>query len=344
MTGAGSASRFLVVGLGSIGRRHLANLRRLRPDSRIAALRRSVDGTPLPPECEAQFSSLDDARSFRPDAVILAGPAPTHVPLARTFVELGAPVLIEKPLSHDLEGLADLMAAARQGGTPVMVGYNLRFDPSLQAVRAALLAGEVGAPRLVRAEVGQYLPSWRPGADYRTTVSAQSALGGGALLELSHEIDYVYWMLGLPDRVSCRGGRLSDLEIDVEDFCEISLHYDAQPCVVSIHLDFLQRIPVRQCRIVGAGGTLLWDALDGTVTVRTPGPPAADRIVRPGSGDRNQMYLDEMAAFLDVVDHGRSVPVPLEDGVAVMRIIETARRAMASGATEVLCPAPESGK
>lgn len=344
MSEAGRASRFLIVGLGSIGQRHLANLRTLRPDSRIAALRRSINYTSMPAGCEAQFNSVEEGQAFKPDAVILAGPAPTHVPLALAFVERGVPVLIEKPLSHDMNGLAELADAAEQTATPVMIGYNLRFDPSLQGMRAALTAGDIGMPLLVRAEVGQYLPSWRPGADYRAGVSAQRALGGGALLELSHEIDYLYWMFGLPDRVACRGGRLSDLEIDVEDFCEILLYFDTKPFIVSAHLDFLQRVPVRQCRIAGTDGTIIWDALAGSFTVRTPGPPPKDRTVRLGAVDRNQIYMDELTAFLDVVDNGQPIPISLDDGIAVMRIIETARRAMVSGRAEPLCPTPEVAK
>ena len=125
------------------------------------------------------------------------------------------PVLVEKPFSDSLERLQDIANFASLHHIPIMIGYNLRFKASLLEVRKRILSGLIGDVLYVRASVGQYLPDWRPNSDYRKNVSAQKTLGGGALLELSHEIDYIYWIFGKPKQVSCRGAKLSSLEIEM---------------------------------------------------------------------------------------------------------------------------------
>lgn len=338
MTGECGSQRFVIASLGSIGQRHLRNLRGMRPHAVIAALRRPDAGMDIPEGCDTCLVTIDDALAFRPAAAILAGPAPTHVPLAQAFVDAGIPVLIEKPLSHDLAGLAELAAAAARRSVPVMIGYNLRFNPSLQAMRDALLAEAIGEVLAVRAEVGQYLPDWRPQSDYRCAVSARQALGGGALLELSHEIDYIYWLFGMPDRVTCRGGRMSTLDIDVEDCVELCLEYDAPRRLVSIHLDFLQRPASRQCKLIGTKGTILWDGMSDRYVI-TPGDPAGPpQSVDIPVADRNKMYLDELSAFLAVVDGTSMPPISLREGIDIMRIVDAARRSMTNG--HVTTPAP----
>ncbi|HEC14314.1 MAG TPA: Gfo/Idh/MocA family oxidoreductase, partial [Rhodospirillales bacterium] len=189
---AGCPDKLLIVGLGSIGRRHVAVARELEPGMEIMALRRagSACGDVV------VFTSLDEALNARPDAVIIANPAPLHVATAQAFVEAGKHVLIEKPLSDRLDGIDKLLASSRRRGTVLQVGYCLRFHPSLIAMKQAVAEGRIGRILSLRAEVGHYLPDWRPGSDYRSAVSARRDLGGGVLLELSHEIDLARWLAG----------------------------------------------------------------------------------------------------------------------------------------------------
>lgn len=327
--------RYLLVSLGSIGRRHLRNLRSLRPAAEIGVLRqhsRVVDPTP-PAGADVQFADLDAALAFAPRAAVVASPASTHMAIARRLAEAGVHVFLEKPMADCGTGLAELIRACERRELALMVGYNLRFLPSLRQVRAGIADGLIGRMLAVRAEVGQYLPDWRPGSDYRMGVSARAALGGGALLELSHELDYLYWLFGLPARVTARGGHYSDLELDVEDTAELILEYEAPAKLVNVHLDMVQRAPSRQCRFVGSEGTLIWDGISDEI-----------RLFRAEAGewrnldgakllDRNQMYVDELEHFLTCVATGAR---PLIDGKAghdVLTIVEAARRSMASGTT-----------
>lgn len=321
------AQRFLIVSLGSIGRRHLRNLRQLRPQAQIGVLR--LRGGDAVPGADLVCASLDEVRAFAPQAAIIAAPASAHLAVGLALAQMGVALLIEKPFADRCAGLDQLMAAA--AALPLMVGYNLRYKRSLIEARRRVLAGEIGRVLAVRAEVGQYLPDWRAGADYRASVSAQAELGGGALLELSHEIDYLYWMFGMPDWVSCRGGRYSDLEIDVEDTVELCLEYTDPPRLVSVHLDFVNRVTGRRCTFIGTEATLTWDGLQDRIEVAGPG--GTDTVTLP-MADGNATYLAELEDFLQCVDQGRPSAIDAVQAYNVLAIVEAAKAAMAGRTVE----------
>lgn len=328
----------LVASLGSIGTRHLRNLSTLRPSARVTALRRPESAPNASLDKIVTVTSVEEAIALEPTAAILAGPAPTHVPLATALLDAGIPCFIEKPLSHNCEGIQELRAAAARGSASVMVGYNMRFDPSFRALSDELSKDTIGTVYSVRAEVGQYLPSWRPESDYRQGVSAQRELGGGPLLELSHEIDYLYALFGMPVAVTCRGGRYSDLDIDVPDCIEILLEYETPHRMVSIHLDFLQRPASRECKLIGERGIIRWNALDRRILIsQIDSGSSAREIILPDS-DRNDVYLEELEAFLQMVEKGIASPISLEEGTDVMRIIEAANRSLNDKATISVAP------
>jgi predicted dehydrogenase len=321
--------RFLIVSLGSIGLRHLRNLRALRPDAHIAVLRQhtSVESGAVPAGADQQFTTLEQVLAYKPDAAIIAGPSTTHLDLAIHLAKAGVHLLIEKPLADKPEGLDVLIKLCKQHGLILMTGYNLRFLPSLREVHRLIKAGTIGRVLGARAEVGQYLPDWRPLSDYRQTVSAQRGLGGGVLLELSHEFDYIYWMFGSPARVTARGGHYSQLEVDVEDMVEITLEYQSPARLINIHLDFVQRAPMRRCRFIGDAGTLLWDGLTDRIECYKAETGKWEIFNEFACNDRNQMYLDELQQFFRCIELGET---PLIDGVQGYAVLEIAHAAQSS--------------
>ncbi|MDO8319257.1 Gfo/Idh/MocA family protein [Rhodoferax sp.] len=325
-----------MVSYGSIGRRHIGNLRFLCPAAQIGVLRTNTPmgaaTESLPEGINVQFFELDDALAFAPDAVVVASPASTHLYYALAFIARGVPVLVEKPLADTTRGLRELVAKAAEHQVRAAVAYNLRYKPSLQHVRQQVLTGSIGEVLSVRAEVGQYLPDWRPGTRYQDNVSAQAALGGGALLELSHELDYLYWMFGLPHSVTARGGRLSALDLDVEDLVELLLEYENPRRLVSVHLDFIQRVPHRFCRLIGSQGTLVWDAIKDVVEIYRVATGQWDRTEFP-TLDRNQAYLDEIRDFLFATDATMGKLPDLSAAYDVVAIVEAAKDSNASGKT-----------
>ncbi len=326
--------RALLIGSGSIGRRHLQVIRETLPQVLVTLLRQ-----PNPPELEASLTTQFDrvvsdftaAISPRPDFAVIASPAPTHVGFARRLAEAGIPMLLEKPLSDRLDGCAELAAVCRAKRLPVLVGYTLRYHPAFQALAERVAAGAVGRPLSVRAEVGQYLPDWRPGMDYRRSVSAQRALGGGALLELSHEIDLVRALFGMPVSIAASLDRLGDLEIDVEDTVEMVLHHNCggERMVASIHLDLLQRPARRKFTVAGTEGTIALDFIAGQLTLHHRDGDSV--IPFPVIAHRNQIYTAELTDLLAAMQSGQAPRVGLEDGIATLQIIEAARQSASAG-------------
>lgn len=330
-----TAERYLIVSLGSIGRRHLRNLRSLRPQAQIGVWRQQarIDAGELPQGADVQFDTCAAALAFRPNAAIVAGPASTHLSVALALAGAGIPLLVEKPLADKTAGLDQLVALCQEQGLPLMTAYNLRFLPSLLETRRMLADGAIGQVLGARAEIGQYLPDWRPASDYRQTVSAQRRLGGGPLLELSHELDYLYWLFGMPARVTAHGGRYSQLEIDVEDMVELCLEYTAPQRLINVHLDMLQRAPTRRCRFIGSEGTLLWDGIADRIECYRASTQCWEIHDQFAIADRNQMYLDELEHFLGCVQDRATPLVDGAQGLAVLNIVEAARESLAQGRT-----------
>jgi predicted dehydrogenase len=318
--------RVLIVGFGSIGRRHCANLRQLAPDAEILVLRRYGVESDAALQDVQVVRSLDEALSLAPDAAIIASPAASHVDDALALARQGVHLCVEKPLSHTLDGVDELTQECQRRSLVLMTAYNLRFYPPLQRLRDALLAGEIGRVLSVRAEVGQYLPLWRPGTDYRRGPSARRELGGGAILELSHEIDYVRWLCGEVVEVYCQSGHLSDLEIDVEDVAEILLRF-ANGAIGSLHLDMVQQPTSRGCRVVGTTGTLQWDGDTHRVQVWNSGLGSWRDLYPAMPLERNTMFIAELQHFLDCVN---KKCLPAVGGTDGRRVLEIALAAKAS--------------
>ena len=320
-------ARVLIIGLGSIGQRHLRNLGALGVKDILLCSRSFVpsgDAANLP-----VYRDLGAALAQRPDAAIISNVTVEHVPTALEAAKAGCHLMIEKPISHELAGLDELFDLCRNRRLVLMVGYNLRFHRPLVVLREAIRSGKVGRVVSMRAEVGQYLPDWRPGRDYRDTQSAHQSRGGGLILELSHEIDYPMWMLGDIGSVVAKAGKTGDLEIDTDDVAELIVTF-AGGAIGSIHLDMVQRRPRRLCRIVGTEGALEWEASSDSVRLFS----AADRtecdLWSGGPVDRNEMYLQELQHFLDCVAGRRQPLITGEDG---RRVVKVALAAIASSRT-----------
>lgn len=318
----------LVVGSGSIARRHLNNLRSLLPDAEVGCVsasgRRLADGETV---ANTQFPSLDAALGWAPDLAVIASPAPLHLAHACRFLDVNIPVLIEKPLSDSWGRVREVAALLARHQERIEVAYNLRFLSSARRMKALIEESRVGQILSLRVDVGQYLPDWRPQADYRRQVSASRSLGGGVLLELSHELDYVNWLFGRFDRVFCVTANSGQLEIDVEDSADILLSRDG--LTAQIHLDFLQRRASRSCKVIGSTGTLHWDLIANRITLDSAS--GEEVLFSDPTVDRNDMYIEQLHGFIEVAA-GRAAPrIKLDDGLAVLNMIEAMRESAATG-------------
>ena len=331
--GSALIKRILIVGHGSMGKRHLRLARGLLPNADIRVLRHQVTGE-VPEFSNGCFFSIEEAITFAPQIAVIANPAPFHIATAQALANVGVNLLIEKPLSDSLNGVRQLLKTCEKNSIVLLTGYNLRFLPSLQCFRDLLGEGVIGKVLSARCEIGQYLPSWRPDCDYQKTVSARRELGGGALLEISHEIDYLRWIFGEVEWVNATLSRQSSLEIDVEDTVHLALGFvsatDRHQLIGSVNLDFIRHDSTRLCTAIGEKGSMRWNGLTGEVDVFEVGAKAWRSLnSHPHQGDES--YLAEWENFIECVTEHEPSLVTGEDGLRVLEIIDAARHSAKSG-------------
>jgi predicted dehydrogenase len=329
----------LVVGLGSIGRRHARNWAQLGLGP-VWVCRQTDNPQPEAVAADRHFTRLDEALAAGPDVVLVTNPTHLHVPTALAAVRAGCHVFLEKPLGATLDGVDDLIAEAAGRGRHLMVGYNLRFHPGLARLRDLLHQGAIGRPLSLRAEVGEYLPGWHPWEDYRHTYAARRAMGGGPVLTLSHELDSVCWLLGRPVQVTCATAHSGVLEIDTEDIAEILLRFPPD-VLAAVHVDYLRRPPRRFVEATGEDGVLRWEYEENRLLVYAPATREwRVELGRPAFA-RNDMFLAQARAVAARVQGREVEPSPLptaEEGAHVLRVALAALQSAAEGRTVALPP------
>ena len=340
--------KLLFAGLGSIGQRHVRNVRSLlgasvellayRVCRTSALLTDSFDVNPSS-SVEAEygirsFDNLEPALAEQPAAVFVCNPTSSHLAVALAAARAGCHLFIEKPLSDRADGVDDLIACVGENNLVALVGHQMRFHPALQRLRTLLDRHAIG--RLVSAHVaiGEFLPGAHPYEDYRHSYAGRADLGGGVVLSQSHELDYVRWLFGMPRRVLAVGGHLSDLDIDVEDTADSLLEcvVDQRPVAVHVAQDFVRRPPVQTCEIVGECGRI-------RVDLRAPLLELFDgngRLVECQSFrdfSRNDLFMSELRHFLACLD-GRETPVvSLRDAAGSLRLALAIKQSIVTGET-----------
>jgi predicted dehydrogenase len=316
---------FLVIGCGSIGQRHVRNLRSVGIDV-IAC-----DPNPARRDEVTKrygirvFESLDAAFDQRLDAAYVCSPSNTHVPIAMQAARRGLHLFIEKPLSHSLEGLEDLQREVENRGLVVLVGCNMLFLGTLVRVKQALDERRIGNVVSARGQVGYYLPYWHPHEDYRKRYSANSGLGGGVILDSIHEVGMIRWLLGEVAEIFCFCGKLSGLEIDTEDTAEMLLKMRAGQ-LVHFHFDYLQRSYRRSLELVGEDGVIVWDYIARIVEVYDREDYHRHMYRENINADLNQMYLDQMAHFLRCLERTEKPRSDLTSARRDLEIVLAAKR------------------
>lgn len=305
----------LVVGCGSIGRRHAVNLLALDGIGRVTV------ATSRPDCLEALGSdprivAVSSSEGVACDFAIVANDTDRHVGAAAALLQRGVPVLVEKPLSSTSEDVDALIASA--AGILVGVAYNMRFLGVIPLLREWLESGVLGTPYFARIEVGQDLAEWRPGRDYRDAYSASRSRGGGVALDLSHEVDYMRLLFGDPTAWDVRTARTGALDGDVEDVFE-GLYSFGDRFLCSVHMDYLEHGTRRTLVAVTSRGRLNCDFIAGTLTATMDLPPHPDHS---SLFDMAATYRLEVAAFADTVAGRGAWPgATLADGRRVLVLL-----------------------
>ncbi|MCI8947786.1 MAG: Gfo/Idh/MocA family oxidoreductase [Lachnospiraceae bacterium] len=337
--------KVLFVGLGGIGQRHLRNLVKLKGDSvRIYAYRVRREGFVLNNRLEITdndleeryhihvVESLEEAFHTGMDCVFICNPSSMHMEILLEAVRHGCHVFVEKPLSHTYECVDELERLLLEKPVTTFVGYQNRFHPCIIKAGQLLKDKAVGRVIMVDAEIGESVKLWHTYEDYRRMYACRSELGGGVVLSQIHELDYLISFFGMPESIYAVGGKLSDLEADVEDVASIIMKYrlEGKTVPVTVREDYLQNPPTRRCKILGTEGRIEFDLLSSRLWVYdgTGGLSLEETY----EFERNDMFLEEMQIFLDETEGKRGPEgIPVSEGLKSLKVALLAKRSLETG-------------
>lgn len=313
--------KIIVIGCGSIGQRHIRNLKYLKVhDILVFDIDRERLRQIKKISSRIQAShKLNNLLNKKPEAAIIAVPTALHIGYATKAAKAGCHLFIEKPLSHNVTGLDKLIRIVKNKRLVTFIGYNFRFSRCLLRIKQLLDDNAIGKVIAGRTHFGSYLPERHPGEDYRRGYGAKKYLGGGVILDtLSHHIDYIGFLLGAPKEVFCHSAKNSGLDIDVEDTVELLIKF-AKGEVISLHGDSIQRPYKHTLELIGEKGTIVCDFFKSLVAHYSVSKRrwTAYRV----ETDLNRMYIDQMRTFLDCVKRKSLAPLDIVDGKRQLKIL-----------------------
>lgn len=319
----------LVIGCGSIGERHLHNLKKIGINN-LAIFdenKRRVNELGLKYRSE-KFYDLKSALSYKPDFSIICTYPDSHLRIANYCIDICSNIFVEKPLSSNLNGVEKMLKRAHSKNLKVAVGYNMRFDHGLRFLKNKLDKGVISTPLSILAESGHNIKFWRPGTDYKYHYILRK--GGGIILDGSHEYDYIRWLLNDEVKsVFCQTRKMASIKTETESIASIILKF-RKGTVVSLFIDYVRPLYERQCHVIGEKGDLKWkfatkrsswkdyDSLsDSTVRINLIGRESGvNNFLIP----TNQMYLDEMTSFIQSIIEHKKLIVDGWEGLKTLKI------------------------
>jgi len=328
--------KILICGMGSIGRRHLKNLLSIGFSPKDIGVFRTRKGTssfgdevlaqPEHKEVIVHYS-LDDALGAGYDCAIIANPTSEHVSTALPLALAGCNLLIEKPLSHNFNGVQELIEVVEKKGLVSQVAYNLRFHPLFKELKRMLDGDAVGLVVSAHAEIAERVKNWHPWESHLRSYACRPDLGGGVILTQSHELDMLYHLFGMPRAVYADARSHISLSMDVENVCQSILSFGKFSA--SLHVDYFKDPPKRSFEISGSGGRLFLDYFGVKLLHIVRGREPYVALCRPFQQMLDESFVDELKHFFACVEGNEKSLNPLSQGRDVLSIalatLESAR-------------------
>jgi predicted dehydrogenase len=317
--------KFLILGCGSIGERHISNLVNLVPSKTIYCYDPIAEQLKRIKKYHVNILSELPASFSDFSCVFICTPPNTHVKLATLVLKSKSNVFIEKPLSIDFKGIKTLQTLVKQNKLLAFVGYNLRFHSGLVKVKKLIEKETLGHVIHAHAYYGQYLPDWRPNQNYKKNYSFLKKLGGNIIFDSSHEINYVSWIFGKPTSVVSSAIESNFLKTNVIALTDSTFSYSKNQ-MVSIHLDMIRRKYKRSLEILCEYGIIKWNLKNKKITIFDirKSKPSVIHI----NEDVNQMYVKEIKHVIECIKkHKKSNLISLETGIETFTLCNAIEKA-----------------
>lgn len=317
-------NKILIVGFGSIGKRHVENILS-RYNAEVIICTKRTDLKSYEKKGVIIVNSLSDALSYKPDIGFVTNETDYHVETTTKLAKHGMDLFLEKPLSHSMRGINYLNRIIHKKNLITQIGCNMRFHPCIKKIKEILDKGSLGRIISVQVESNSFLPDWHPYEDYRSGYAARKDLGGGIALTCIHELDYLYWFFGAVDKVFSITGKYSDIETTADDLSVMTLIF-RNKVIATIHLDYFQRPDFKSCKIRGSKGTLYWDSVSNEIKIHYQNKTEWKTILKLNNFERNLMYVDELAHFFKCVNKRVKTINDIKDGIKTLHIILNAKK------------------
>ncbi len=330
--------KFLCVGAGSIGKRHIRNLISIGVDVSDVSVsdprsdrRAEVRGYGVSNVFETMEEALE---SERVDAALICSPTSLHIEQGIELARQKIHIMMEKPLSRDLEGINSFKTLVQQNDVQVLMAYIFRFSPLTDMVKSLLESNEIGKVFFVRGEFSEYLPDWHPYEDYRSFYMAEKKQGGGSILDQSHIMDLIHYLFGGFKSVSAFNGKISNLEVNADDYAELLIELK-NGIIASIHTDMFGRSHKKSLEIKGELGNIFWDSTENCVSVYNANQKTFT-YHRKFPHDFNLNYIAELRHFIECCKKSCTPMASLDDGIETMELIAAAEKSVKTKSNQMV--------
>tara|TARA_B100000408_G_scaffold136811_1_gene127397 strand:- start:2076 stop:3065 length:990 start_codon:yes stop_codon:yes gene_type:complete len=318
----------LIVGFGSIGKRHLGNIL-ANHNAKIVICTKRKDLAKLEKKGIIIVDSVSKALLHKPNIAFITNETSHHIQTALKLANYGLDIFIEKPLSNSMHGVKKLKKVIDKKKLIVQIGCDHRFHPCIKKIKNVLNQGKLGRIISVQVESSSFLPDWHPYEDYRKGYAARKDLGGGIALTMIHELDYLCWFFGDVKSIFSITGKYSDLETTADDLSIMSLIFKNN-VIAELHLDYFERPAVKSCKIKGVNGTLYWDSTSNEVKIFYINKKQWKTVLKANDFELNTMYAKELDYFLKCVKNKNQTFNDINDGIKTLQVVLNAKKSTRS--------------
>ena len=311
----------MIVGLGSIGKRHLRNILAIENTKKLEIIIYSKQTKSYLSNHKniKIFDTLDKCLLEKPDVGFITNETVHHIPIAIKLAKVGLDLFIEKPLSNKISNVKTFSKIVETKKLITLVGCNLRFHRCINEIKNLIDQKVIGDIISVKVECGTYLPDWHPNENYSKSYASRDDLGGGVVLTCIHELDYLFWFFGETQEVFSMTGKYSNLKITASDLSAIILKFKNN-IIAEVHLDYFQKPEARSCKLIGTKGTITWDSLSNEVKIYDFKKSKWKSKLKIKKYDKNEMYVKELEHFIQCVNKKKKTINDISQGEYVLKV------------------------